>query len=536
MTHSAPHNEFSAASHEQGKREFFRRLSPASGKKTRRDWMKSTAMLSLAFAGSTVAPWSTRAAEEDSGEADAAGNAGSSNNSVVDIGSRRELFVDDLLIDQLQGTRLMLHAPQPRETVITFDQPWEGRYSGYETVLTDGELFRFYYRGMPVASHSLDAEVTCLMESRDGVHWTRPELGLFQVKGTKKNNVVLARHRGCHNLAPFIDTNPNAPEDQRYKALGGTGAPGLIAFASPDGIHWRELQKEPVITKGAFDSQNNAFWSESEQQYVCYFRVFRDGKRWIAYTSSKDFIHWTEPIDLELDGKPRQHLYTNQIDPYPRAPHIYLGLPTRFLPGRRAVTEEEARRIGTPAKWNYANDCTDILLASARGGKDFSRTFLEAFIRPGFELRNWTSRANYAARGMLQTGERELSLYVKHHSGYPSIHVKRYTLRPDGFVSVSGPYAGGEMTTKPLTFSGNQLALNFSSSAAGSVRAELQTPDGTPIDGFTLGDCPEIIGDELAHTVTWKFGADVGKLADKPVRIRFVLKDADLYALQFIKT
>lgn len=451
----------------------------------------------------------------------------------INIGSRRELFVDQLLIDRLEGARLELHSPQPREIVLKFDQPWEGLYCGYETVLKDGELFRFYYRGMPVARHTLDVEVTCVAESRDGIVWTRPKLDLFEVQGTKDNNVVLARHRGCHNLAPFIDANPAAPADQRYKALGGTGEPGLIAFASPDGIHWRELQAEPVITKGAFDSQNNAFWSESEKQYVCYFRVFREGTRWIARTTSQDFIHWTEPVDLELDGKPRQHLYTNQIDPYVRAPHVYLGLPTRFLPGRRVVTDEEALRIGTPKEWDYVNDCTDILLASARGGADFKRTFLEAYIRPGFDLENWTSRANYAARGIVQTSERELSLYVKHHSGYPSNHVRRYTLRPDGFVSVSGPYAGGQMITKPFVFSGNRLRINYSTSAAGALRVEIQTADGKPVEGYTLADCPEIIGDRIEHTVNWKSGSDLGKLAGQPIRLRFELKDADLYSLQF---
>ena len=122
--------------------------------------------------------------------------------------------------------------------MLKFDQPWEGLYCGYETVLKDGDLFRFYYRGMPVARHTLDVEVTCVAESRDGIQWTRPKLGLFEVQGTKDNNVVLARHRGCHNFAPFIDANP-PPADQQYKALGRTGAPGLTAFASPGGISHR---------------------------------------------------------------------------------------------------------------------------------------------------------------------------------------------------------------------------------------------------------------------------------------------------------
>jgi hypothetical protein len=501
---------------------------------TRRDWMKSTALFGLAAAGSATIPLAIRGDEQGPASPESSSSESrQTSQEAIDIGSRRELFVDDLLIDRLNGARLELHLPQPREIVLRFDQPWEGLYSGYETVLKDGDVFRFYYRGMPEARHAEDVEVTCMAESRDGVHWTRPKLGLFEVQGTKDNNVVLARHRGCHNFAPFVDANPEAPADQRYKALGGTGAPGLIAFASPDGIHWRELQKEPVITRGAFDSQNNAFWSESEGRYVCYFRVFREGTRWIARTTSADFVHWTDPVDLELDGKPRQHLYTNQIDPYVRAPHIYLGLPTRFLPGRRVVTEEEARRIGTPTRWNYANDCTDILLASARGGANFKRTFLEAFIRPGFDLENWTSRANYAARGIVETGDGELSLYVKHHSGYPSIHVRRYTLRSDGFVSVSGPYAGGEMITKLLTFSGNRLTINFSTSAAGGVRIELQTPEGKSIDGFTLDDCPEIIGDRIDHVVSWRSGSDIGKFSGQPIRLRFELKDADLYSLQF---
>ena len=161
-------------------------------------------------------------------------------------------------------------------------------------------------------------------------------LGLFEVQGTKANNVILARHRGCHNFAPFRDTNPQAASEHQYKALGGTGAPGLIAFVSADGIHWQELQSEPVITQGAFDSQNVAFWSEVEQQYVCYFRIFVNGVRWIARATSSDFVHWSPTVQMTFGDRPPQHLYTNQTLAYFRAPHIYLGFPTRFFPGRRA--------------------------------------------------------------------------------------------------------------------------------------------------------------------------------------------------------
>ena len=99
----------------------------------------------------------------------------------VKLETRRELFVDDYLVESLRDTRLVLHHPEPREIVLRFDRPWEGLYSGYETVLKDGDLYRFYYRGMPEARHDLDTEVTCVMESRDGIHWSRPQLKILSL-------------------------------------------------------------------------------------------------------------------------------------------------------------------------------------------------------------------------------------------------------------------------------------------------------------------------------------------------------------------
>ena len=218
------------------------------------------------------------------------------------------------------------------------------------------------------------------------------------------------------------------------------------------------------------------------------------------------------------------------------APHTsYLGMPTRFFPGRRALTDQQLARLGTPEEWSYANDCADILLASTRGGAVLDRTFMEAFIRPGLDPRNWTSRANYAVHGIIQSSDDELTFYVSHNLGYPTSHVRRYTLRTDGFASVNAPFDGGEMTTKPLTFTGNELALNYSTSAGGSIRVELQNAEGEPIPGFTLAECSEILGDQLDRVVRWQKGTDVSDLQQVPVRLRFVLRDADLFSIQFRK-
>jgi hypothetical protein len=109
----------------------------------------------------------------------------------------------------------------------------------------------------------------------------------------------------------------------------------------------------------------------------------------------------------------------------------------------------------------------------------------------------------------------------------------RYVLRTDGFAAVNTPLAGGEMVTRPLRFTGTELVINYSTSAAGRIRVEIQDADGIPIPGFAADDCPDIIGDSIEHGVAWKPGADLGRLAGQPVRLRFVMQDADLFALRF---
>ena len=112
-------------------------------------------------------------------------------------------------------------------------------------------------------------------------------------------------------------------------------------------------------------------------------------------------------------------------------------------------------------------------------------------------------------------------------------YLERMTLRLDGFTSLNAPYDGGEMTTRPFTFSGKQLEINYSTSAAGSIRVELQDAEGRPLPGHGMNECRELVGDEIERSVAWERGCSVSELAGKPVRLRFVMKDADLYSLRF---
>lgn len=455
------------------------------------------------------------------------------------LGNRRELFVDRTLVDRLGGLELKLHAPCAAGTALAFDEPWEGAFCGYVTVFSDGDKLRMYYRGLPVAgADGSPKEVTCYAESRDGVSWEKPHLGLFEVQGTRDNNVILADAAPMtHNFAPFLDTRPGVPANERYKALGGTAKSGLLAYVSSDGLKWKRLQEEPVFQDAGwiFDSQNNACWSESEGCYVLYYRKSPAKVRSIARATSSDFRTWTEGEMMDFGDAPVEHLYTNQTEPYARAPQIYIGLAARFMPGRQVISDEQAQQIGVNPK--YFGDISDAVLLTSRGGLNYERTFPEAFVRPGPGLENWVSRTNYPARGIVETGPDELSFYVQKNYGQSTARLDRYTLRPDGFISVHAPYAGGELVTKPFLFGGDAaveaLRLNFATSAAGGIKVEVQDAAGNAIPGFTLEESIELIGDDFDRTVDWKGKSSIGQLRGQPVRLRFVMHDADLYAFQF---
>lgn len=455
--------------------------------------------------------------------------------------SRRELFVDHWLVETLDGTELRLQTPQRADVAVQFDQPWEGAFVGYPTILKDGDVYRLYYRGWPETGVP---EVTCYAESVDGVTWTKPNLGLVEFRGSKDNNIILAERGVSHNFSPFLDTRPGVPGHERLKAIGGTAKTGLLVWVSGDGVHWKKLFDEPVFRDGAFDSQNVAFWSPVEQRYLLYFRVFTDGtandKVWqpkgyrtIARSTSPDLQTWTPAEKMSFGDTRPEHLYTNQTHAYFRAPHLYVALPMRFMPGRRVLTDEQAAELKVVSR--YASDTAETVLLTSRGGNVYDRTFMEGFIRPGTDLGNWASRAGISALGVVPTGPAEMSIYKQAHYAQPSAHLLRYTLRLDGFSSLHAPFSGGTMTTKPFTFTGSRLSLNFATGAAGGIEVEIQSPEGTPLPGYTLDDAIETIGDDVERIVRWKSGTDVSRLAGQPIRLHVRMRDADLYSLQFQK-
>ncbi|MDZ4852503.1 MAG: hypothetical protein SGI77_24705 [Pirellulaceae bacterium] len=438
---------------------------------------------------------------------------------IVHLGSRRELFIDDAIIGSIGSAMLKYHKPEPREVVITCDEPWEGNTSAYYSIFQDDDRFRMFYRG----SHFNEAtkkgthpEFVCYAESADGIHWKKPKLGIFEFNGSKENNIIWTGD-GAHNFTPFKDHNPACSKESRYKALArvtqkidGKNVVRLNAYQSPDGLHWSELA-ESVITDGAFDSQNLAFWDTERGEYRAYWRFFSERVRAIRTATSHDFVHWENQHDLVYADSPPEHLYTNAVMPYFRAPHISIGFPTRFQPKTQQV---------------------EPVFMSSRDGVHFHRSNEELIPITAPEDRDG-NRSNYLTYGLLQLpgNDRELSVYATeaYYAG-PGSRVRRFAFRTDGFRSLNAT-GQATITTKPLTFTGSKLSLNIVS--AGQTRIEIQDTEGQALPGFSLDGSIPMSGDAVDHHAMWKNNPDLGKHAGQVIRLKFVLTDADLYSFQF---
>jgi hypothetical protein len=519
------------------------------------------------------------------------GGVGGPGESPLAIGSRRELFVDRYLIDTMRGTYLRPNHPVDAGSVLAFDQAWEGLYSaGYSSVVKDGPIYRLFYRGMPAGPDFGPTVYTCYADSSDGIHWRKPDLELFG-----RTNIILGRPAAPQivsaeeNLTVFLDARPGVPQIERYKGLGGGfdgKDEGYYALTSEDGIHWRLLQEHAVISRQNYPvpyvdtSATPCFWSEAEGCYVAYMRTWSDGGlrdgngadyneevyppsghlriRSVGRLTSPDFIHWSKVQMMTYGDTRPEQLYSNTTMPYFRAPQIYINLIPRIVFDRPVISPEQVADIAL--SYPFAYDASEIVFMTSRSRSHvYDRAFLEAYVRNGIGPEHWTSRDHYPTVNVVPTGPTEMSFYTDANLAQPTNHLERFVLTTDRFASVYAPFGGGEFTTRPLVFAGRTLLVNYSTSVAGGIRVEIQDAAGRPIPGFGLEDSIERVGNEIERPMAWKSGAiavrrgwtgepdnrrnivatvwkggeDIGRLAGTTIRLHFVMKEADLYALRF---
>ena len=199
---------------------------------------------------------------------------------------------------------------------------------------------------------------------------------------------------------------------------------------------------------------------------------------------------------------------------YPRAPQILIGFPTRLLPDQ--------------------GDRVEPIMMTSRNGHTFRR-WPEAVIPEEAPEDRAGNRSNYMAWGLVSTpgNDREYSVYASENylSSTPT-RLRRFTYRLDGFVALRGGEQGGQLTTKPLNVAGGQLEINYLARTGGQVRVEIQDASGTPLAGFAAADCNPLEGDEIAKTVSWQGGGNT-PFTGRPLRVRFEVKDADLFSFRF---
>jgi hypothetical protein len=306
---------------------------------------------------------------------------------------------------------------------------------------------------------------------------------------------------------------------------------------------------------GTFDSFNVTFWDAETGQYFLYYRAFhgkdgtdklswrgmkKDDIRDVRVATSKDFLHWEIHGRIAFEkGQEDYPLYTNQITKYYRAENTFIGFPVRYcdrceeaesfrfmpLADRHAKITEHFGREGTAL--------TDCVIMTSQDGFTFDRRD-EAFMTPGVESRNnWWYGNCYTVYGLCETeaeeeeegAPKEISFYMGENYRINNVNFRRYTVRLDGFFSWKAPYSGAEVLTKPLVLGGEEMRLNFATSAVGGIKVYVCDEEGKELKGY---ESYTVFGDSTDRPV--KFAKSLADLEGKTARLKFKMKDAEIYS------
>ena len=510
-----------------------------------------------------------------------------------EVGSDKQLFIDHRFIESSRQVKLTVNPPVKREgAVLRGDRPWDEFGLGWYSIVDDGGTYRMWYYGADrdprptiiagekgplghLTGYAAPAGTPreslpeqgryrlCYAVSNDGLEWEKPELGLVEFDGSKRNNIV---HEEFKLAYVFLD--PHGPPEERFKLIHWTG-PGIAVATSADGLHWDRPSHR--VSALAADTQKMAWWEPRLNRYVVYLRV-------IVEEENRPMFPFVDPVEsdppvvapkllrprravgrVEVDDllapwpeeeirtvlaadehdPPDSDIYTHGLYRYPYAADAFFMFPMtyqHFGEGETTVANDGlndsqfcASRDGV--HW-MRYDRRPYLARGTAGEPDCGGTHTSEFhFRDGDHLYQY-----YGAGPWTHGGFRALTLEQRQDRanwGRGFINVARQRL--DGFVSADAGYTGGWLTTPPVLFSGRELTLNIDVAAMGEARVEIQGEDGRPVSGFSSGECDRVMVNDVAHVVRWNGNADVGSLAGGPVRLRFDMRSARLFAFQFVQ-
>ncbi|WP_437223699.1 hypothetical protein SH661x_003319 [Planctomicrobium sp. SH661] len=458
----------------------------------------------------------------------------------VAVGAEPQMFIDDFLIESRSNvTRVQGHPEKlASNPVLKREMPWEdARCELYGSAIWNPakDRIELYYSA---TKRPYDAKLAVAYSSDEGMTWSRPELDVFPWEG-KPSNIVWPGRYWSHG--PCVLFDPHDPDaNRRYKLFltaapvdpanenAKTGPKGIDVAFSPDGVQWTPAAGNPVIPGFNSDTGNCVIWDAKKNVYRAYVRIRCNVGRSVAITESPDFIHWSEPrtiyIPTHFDAARKWEFYGLSVT---QIGEQYIGLVWVFP----SVPESGNMQSHSAVTWPE--------LVVSRDGENWERPFPgEAFLPLG-DADQFDHRQIRPASSLTLLPDRVLLLY----SGSPHAHVAGHTwdiglatLRADGFASLQAGEEAGEIVTRALLPDGKQLQLNAHVQAGGEIRAELLNDKGEPIKGFTLADSNPLKGDHLNAPVAWKNQAELPATAGQPVKLRLMLKNAQVYSLHVAPT
>lgn len=465
------------------------------------------------------------------------------------VGSGPHLLIDDRTVARAQNVDRVIHsATTLAHPVIEPDRPWEGeRVYIYGTVLYDksSSQHRMWYQARPIPENApgrRDGEarrapalrgggvdLVLYATSADGVYWEKPELGLYEFDGSRKNNIVFGLH------SPTIIRDEREPDPgRRYKMLGAHGGHYYAGY-SADGLRWHEYPVNPVLR---YSDTITLAQDPSSGEYLAYHKrpaTVRGFPRRVVWLSrSRDFQTWSEPElvmapDERDDHWARGHaqrteFYNMSVWP---VDGVFLGFPTVF----RVQTIRPRETVGPgQSPWDGP---IDVQLAMSPDGRRWERTEPRDAVIPLGPAGRFDSGAILGvATTPVVTGEETWLYYTAINTGHGGpmppkrITIGRASWRREGFVSL-GTAGAGVIETHALRLTGDRLWVNADASR-GSLRVELLDETGRALDGFGVAQSVALTGSEVRQVVQWLGKA--GPPGDATVRLRFILEHARLFS------